>query len=128
LFLLLDDARGRMLLRLTGPQGLSKNESRLLTLIALGALAKALEESGPSIRRPAAPSAVGLLIGESILSEMAHGIAGNASRAIPGFSGLLAFALIWKYRPVMRGSVNIARATAHLERRLRNFYRLRAGR
>jgi hypothetical protein len=125
---LLDDARGRTLLRLTGPQGLSKNESRLLTLIALGALAKALEDMAPPIRRPGAPSVIDLLIGESILSEMAHGIAGNASRAMPGFTGLLAFALIWKYRPVIHGSLGIARGAAHLEHRLRSFYRVRAGR
>jgi hypothetical protein len=127
-FLLLDDVRGRILLRLTGPQALSKNESRLVTLIALGALAKVFEDTGLPIGRPPRPTATDLLIGRSVLSEMAHGIAGSASRTAPGFGGLLAFALIWRYRPVMRGSFGVARGAAHVEHRLRTFYRTRAKR
>lgn len=121
--LLLEDVRRRMLERLTGFTGLSRNESRFLALIALGALAKALDDTNLPFGAPVAPSATDLMIGGSLMNEMARGIAGNPSRSVQGFSGLVAFALMWKYRPVVRGSFGIARASAHFERRLRTFYR-----
>lgn len=121
---LLNDGRRRALTRLTGLSGLSKDESVIFTLLALGAAAKALGDTAPSI---GGPTAGDFMLGGAALSEIAHLIAGNPSRSVRGFSGLVAFAVIWKYHPVARGSFGVARGSAHIlaatERRLRTYYK-----
>ncbi len=72
------------------------------------------------------PPSGDLMIGSSVLGEIAHGIAGSTSRTVPGFTALAAFALIWRYQPLARGSWIATRGTAHVmhttERRLRAYY------
>jgi hypothetical protein len=125
--ILLNDGRRRALTRLTGLSGLSKDESVILTLILLGAAAKALGDTAPSI---GGPNAGDLMLGGATLTEIAHLIAGSPSRSVRGFGGLLAFALIWKYHPVARGSFKVGRGSAHViaatERKLRTYYKARS--
>jgi hypothetical protein len=120
----LNDARRRLLTRLTGLSELSGGESLVLTLLALGAVAKMFDDANPV--RVVGPSGGDLVIGSSVLSEIVHGIAGGASRAVPGFSALAALALIWRYHPLARGSWIATRGTAHVmeatERKLRAYY------
>jgi hypothetical protein len=122
--LALNDTRRRLLARLTGLSELSGPESLLLTLLTLGAVAKLIDDANPV--RVARPPTGDFMIGGSVLSEIAHGVAGSTSRAVPGFTALAAFALIWKYHPLARGSWIATRGTAHViettERKLRAYY------
>lgn len=130
--LLVNDGRRRILTRLTGLSGLSSGESLVVTLLAAGAVAKAIADAVPPMSRPAAPSTMDLILGGSALNEIAHSIGGRASRSVPGFGALVAFALIWRYHPLARGSFSVARGSTHAieatERRLRAFYRARSER
>jgi hypothetical protein len=67
------------------------------------------------------------VIGGSVLSEITYGVAGSPSRTVPGFTSLAAFALIWRYHPLARGSWIATRGTAHVmettERKLRAYYK-----
>jgi hypothetical protein len=121
----LNAARRRLLARLTGLADLSGGESVLLTLLTLGAVAELLEDANPvHIVRPWGGD---LVIGGSVLSELTHGVAGATSRTVPGFTALVAFALIWRYHPLARGSWIATRGPAHVmattERKLRAYYK-----
>ncbi|MEO6859369.1 MAG: hypothetical protein ABI323_12430 [Solirubrobacteraceae bacterium] len=121
--LLLNEAQRRAISRLTGLSGLSTEESLLLTVLALSAAAKALDDAAPSV---AAPQAEDFVLAGATLGELFHVMAGRPSRTAPGFVALVAFAWIWKNHPLARGSFSLARASAHItavsERRLRAYY------
>src|SRR5437660_1588531 len=102
--LVLNNARREAMERVTGLTGLSGPESLIITLLALSAAADALEPTPPQIPALAAGD---FLIGGSVVREVVHRVAGPSSRAVPGFAGLVAFGLIWKYHPLARGSFRI---------------------
>lgn len=121
----LNAARRRLLARLTGLADLSGGESVLLTLLTLGVVAELLKEANPvHIVRP---SGGDLVVGGSVFSELTHGVAGATSRTVPGFTALVALALIWRYHPLARGAWIATRGTAHVmettERKLRAYYK-----
>ncbi len=124
--MLLNRGRRRVESTIFGLTGLNRDESALITLLALAALVKALEDKTPTVKRPSRPSAVNAVVGGSLVKDAAHRIAGSSSRGVPGFVGLVAFALIWRYHPLARGSAGVARGSVRAveasERRIRRIY------
>ena len=124
--MLLNNAARRVESTVFGLTGLSRDESALITLLALAALAKALGDATPTVKRPSRPSSVHVTLGGSLVKDAAHRVAGHGSRSVPGFVGLVAFALIWRYHPLARGSARVARRSAHAvgaaERTIRRVY------
>jgi hypothetical protein len=123
--MLLNRARRRVVTDVFGVSELSGEESLLITLIALAALGRAFGEATPTVPRPSRPSPVNIVMGAALIKDVGNRIAGSSSR-VPGFVGLVAFALIWRYHPLARGSARLARGSAHLveasERRIRAIY------
>ena len=126
ILMMLNRARRRVVSDVFGLSGLSREESALITLIALAALARAFEDATPTVPRPSRPSAVNLVMGASLIKDAGNRVAGSSSRGVPGFVGLIAFALIWRYHPLARGSARLARGSARaieaFERRIRAVY------
>jgi hypothetical protein len=102
LFLLLNEARHRIVAWVFG---VAREDSNLVTTLAIGAVAEVLGDAAPPIRRPARPSVADTAIGAAALKETAHRIAGDSSRDTPFFGALIAFALLGRsFRPLVRGS------------------------
>jgi hypothetical protein len=124
--MLLNNAARRVESTVFGLTGLNRDESALITLLALAALAKTFGDATPTVKRPTRPSSVGVVVGGSLVKDAAHRIAGSGSRGVPGFVGLVAFALIWRYHPLARGSARVARGSVHAieasERTIRRVY------
>jgi hypothetical protein len=124
--MLLDRARRRVVSDVFGLSGLSRQESALITMVALATVARAFGEATPTVPRPSRPSPVGLIMGGALIKDAGNRIAGSSSQGVPGFVGLVAFALIWRYHPLARGSARLARESARLveefERRIRAVY------
>jgi hypothetical protein len=123
--MLLNRARRRAVAQVFGLTGLTRDESIIITLIALAALARQAEEAAP-VHKPARPHASNLMLAAGVVKEFGHAAGGAGSREIPGFFGLIAFALIWRYHPLARGAVRAARESIHVagasERRIRAAY------
>jgi hypothetical protein len=123
--LLLNNARRKAVSTAFGLAGLNADESLLITLVALATLFNQAEEVVP-IHRPAKPHVRNLVIGGSVVQELGHTVGGSDSREIPAFVGLIAFALIWRYHPLARGSIRAARASVRAaeasERWIRTVY------
>jgi hypothetical protein len=102
--LLLDEARCAVVARLFG---VSRDDSVLVSIIAVGALAHAAHATTAGvIEGQSWPSTGDSLIGVSALRESAHWLAGDLYRDTPIFGTLIAFAfLATSLRPVLRGSV-----------------------
>jgi hypothetical protein len=118
--------RRRLVSRLFGLSGLTRNESLLITLLALGAVAKMVEEATPSLNRPPKPSAVHAVIGGTLIGDAVHAVGGTGPKRTPGFAALIAFALIYKYHPLARAGIRVARESVHAveasERRIERVY------
>jgi hypothetical protein len=123
--LVLNRARRRVISDAFGLTGLSRNESLIITMVALSALIKQTEEVVP-VHRPAKPHLRNLVLGGAVVKEAGHLVGGSDSREIPAFVGLIAFALIWRYHPLARGAVGAARESIRFagasERRIRAVY------
>lgn len=118
--------RRRLVSRFVGLDGLTRNESLLVTLLALGALAKMAEDATPSVSRPPPPSAVHMVISGTLIADVVHALGGIGPKRTPGFAALIAFALIYKYHPVARAAMGVARESVHAveasERRIERAY------
>jgi hypothetical protein len=128
--LVLNEVRHRIVARVFG---VSRDDSNLATVLAIGSAAVAVHSTAARLRRIRAhPSASDSAIGAVVLREAALGIAGEPSRTVPFFGGLVALALMGRSaRPMLgrtlrttRGSV-VGVATA--PQRLRGFARDRYG-
>jgi hypothetical protein len=107
-FLLLNDARHRMVARTFGT---SRGDSNVVTVVALGSAAVAVHGTAArlrSIRRH--PSGAESVIGAAVLREATLGIAGAPTRAVPAAGALVALALVGRSsRPVLRGALRTTR-------------------
>ncbi len=123
--LVLNNARRKVISSAFGLTGLNRDESLIITLVALAALVKQAEEVVP-VHRPARPHLQNLMLGGAVIKEVGHTVGGHDSREIPAFVGLIAFALIWRYHPLARGSIRAARGSVRVieasERRIRAVY------
>ena len=118
--------RRRFVSRMFGLSGLTRNESLLVTLLALGAVAKMVEDATPSVSRPPSPSAVHMVIGGTLIGDTVHALGGLGPKRTPGFAALIAFALTYKYHPLARAAIEVARESVHVveasERRIERAY------
>jgi hypothetical protein len=114
-YLLLVEARHRVAARLFG---VSRDDSFLVTLIALGVLAGALHDRASRvIAAPGVPSFGDTLLAAGVIKESVHGIAGAWSKDTPLFNTLLAIAVLGNLlRPVLRVSFRDVKASAHSAR------------
>ena len=107
-FLLLNDVRHRTVTRVFG---VSRDDSNLVTVLAIGSAAVAVQGTAARVRaiRPY-PSGSDSLIGAALLREAALGIAGAPARAVPAAGALLALALVGKSsRPILQGAFRTTR-------------------
>jgi hypothetical protein len=102
-FLLLNEVRHRIVARVFG---VSREDSNVVTIIAVGSLAEGLHGSAARVRAvPARLSVAEAAIGAAALKETAHSVAGDWSRTTPFFGALVAFAVLGRsFGPVLRGS------------------------
>jgi hypothetical protein len=109
-YLLLNATRHRVVERLFR---VSRNDSNLVTVIAIGSLAGAVGAGAARVRSvQVRPSLADAAIGAAVVNETAHGIAGAWSRQMPFFSALIAFVLLEKsFRPAVRGSIRSVRGS-----------------
>ena len=109
-FLLLNEARNRIVERV---YGVSREDSNVLTMFALGSLGDGLHGGAARVRGvPARLSVADPGIGAAALKETAHLVAGETSRATPFFGALLAFAVLARaFFPMLRGSIRGVRAS-----------------
>jgi hypothetical protein len=107
-----DEARRRTMQRLFGiPRG---DKSGLATLIALVALGEAVRRRMEPVPAPSSPTVPGIVVGVSLVRELAYDIAGPWSRESPYFGTLLALALIGgTTRMAVRASAHRVRTLSH---------------
>jgi hypothetical protein len=123
-FLLLNDVRHRMVTRMFGT---SRNDSNVVTVLALGSAAVAVHGTAARLRAiPRRPSGAESVMGAAVLREAALGIAGAPSRAVPAAGALVAFALVGRSAgPAVRGALRTTqesvRSVATAPLRLRAF-------
>ena len=100
-FMLLNDARHRTVTRVFG---VSRDDSNLVTVLAIGSAAVAVQGTAAPVRAIRRyPSGADGLIGAALVREAALGIAGEPSRAVPAAGALLTLALAGKSsRPMLR--------------------------
>jgi hypothetical protein len=90
--LLADEARDAVMAKLFGA---AKDDSAMLSLIAIALLAGAAREKGKAVLGLPAPASSGdTLIGVSVLRESAHWLAGDLYRDTPIFGTLIAIAFL----------------------------------
>lgn len=113
--LLLNDARYRAVARLFG---VTRDQSFVVTVVGIGTLVVALHDKAARMRpAPGVPSIGDTVIVAGVLRASAHGIAGAWFRDTPGFSSLIAIALLGSLaRPVLRVSFRDVRASSHRAR------------
>jgi hypothetical protein len=111
-YLLLVEARHRVAARLFG---VSRDESFLVTAIALGTLAGALHDrAARALAAPSTPSLGDTVLAAGVIKESVHGIAGAWSKDTPLFNTLVAIAVLGTLaRPVLRVSFRDVKASAH---------------
>ena len=128
--LLLNNARHRLVARV---YGVSRDDSNLVTVVAIGSAAVAVHGTAARVRRMRLyPSGPGSAIGAAVLRETALGIAGEPSRTVPFVGALVTFAVVGSScRPVLRGVVRTTRGSVvrviTAPQRLRAFARDRYG-
>lgn len=108
--LLLNDARHRIVARVFGT---SRDDSNLVTALALGSAAVAVHGTAARLRTlPRHPSGTDSAIGAAVLREAALGIAGAPTRAVPAAGALVTLALVGRSsRPVLRGALRTTRGS-----------------
>ncbi|HEY1515056.1 MAG TPA: hypothetical protein VGF91_01475 [Solirubrobacteraceae bacterium] len=111
-YLLLNDARGRVI---AGLFGVSGPGSGLVTIIALGLAAETARRKVTRVlNAPGAPEFGEAALGVSVLTESVRWIAGPGTGEFPLFGPLVVFALVGHaLRPVLRSTVHGARNSAH---------------
>lgn len=109
--LLLREIRGRVC---EGLFGVSRDDSALVTFIALATLAHAVRNSvHDAITAPGAPTWNDAVIGVGALKEGAHWIAGDWSRDVPVVPALIVAAVIGQHlRPWLRISLHDVKAVS----------------
>jgi hypothetical protein len=114
-FLLLGEARRRFAARLFG---VPMDQTGLVTVIALGTLAKALHHKAAQLASvPDVPSLGDAMIGAAVVKEGGHLVAGDWSRETPMFGRLVGVALVGAMlRPVLRVSFRDVKASSHRAR------------
>jgi hypothetical protein len=128
--LLLNNARHRVVARV---YGVSREDSNLVTVVAIGSAAVAVHGTVSRARRiRLLPSVSDGAIGAAVLRETALGIAGEPSRTVPFFGALVTFALVGRsLRPLLRGVVRTTEGSVlrvvTAPHRLRAFARDRYG-
>jgi hypothetical protein len=128
--LLLRQARHAVVVRLFG---VDQDDSLLISIIALAAVARAARDlTSGVVVTPARPSVGDSMIGASVLRESAHWLSGDRYRDTPVFGTLVAFAfLAAAATPVVRGSVRGVKNASHrarsgFDQRYGHLVRLRA--
>jgi hypothetical protein len=113
--LLLNEARYRVVARLFG---VPRDQSFLVTVIALGTLAGALHDRAARVlAAPGTPSLGDTVLAAGVLKESVHGIAGAWSKDTPLFNTLVAIAMLGTLaRPVLRVSFRDIKASSHTAR------------
>ncbi len=110
-FVLLNEARYRAIERFFG---VPREKSFLVTVVALGTLAHALEGKAQTMLQGPNPSVGDMALGATVLKELVHGVAGDWSRETPLFGTLVAIAVAGAtVRPVVEGSVRGIRGLSH---------------
>jgi hypothetical protein len=112
-YLLLNDARSRVIARVFGISG---QNSALVTVIALGVAAEAAHRKVVRVlNAPGTPDAADTVIGASVLRESVRAIIGTSETP---FFGTLVIASVAgsMLRPVLRATVRGVKASAHLTR------------
>jgi hypothetical protein len=128
--LVLNDIRHRIVTRVFG---VSRDDSNLVTVLAVGSAAVAVHSTAARVRRIRRyPSLPDTAMGAAVLRQTALGIAGEPSRAVPFAGALVAFALVGRSsRPMLRGTFRTTRGSARrvvtAPYRLRSFARGRYG-
>ena len=114
-FLLLGEARRRFAARLFG---VPMDKTGMVTIIALGTLAKALHDKSAQLASvPAVPSLGDTTIAAGVVKEIGHLVAGEWSREFPLFEPLVGLALVGALlRPAFRVSFRDVRASSHRAR------------
>ncbi len=114
-YLLLNEARHRTI---QGVFGVSRDQSNLVTLIALGVLAQASRDRAVRVvKAPGGPRPADALLGTALLKELVHRIAGPDSKDTPLIGTLVAIAVLGRLsRPVFGESVRAIRASARRTR------------
>jgi hypothetical protein len=108
--LLLNDVRHRTVTRVFG---VSRDDSNLVTVLAIGSAAVAVHGTAQRVRAIRRyPSGADSVIGAAVLREAALGIAGEPSRAVPAVGALVALALVGtSSRPMLRGAIRATRGS-----------------
>ena len=105
-FLLVNEVRRRIVMRLFGVSGEDANP---VTVIAVGTLAGGAQAGAARVLSAAVPSVAAVAIGAAALKEATHSVAGESSRTTPVFEALLAFAVLGTvFGPAVRGSLYAA--------------------
>jgi hypothetical protein len=94
--------------------GVSREDSNRMTVIAAGSLAEGLQGGAARVLAAGAvPTAVVAVIGAGAVRATAEAIAGEPTRSVPFFGGLIAFAVLGRsFIPMMQRSFGGARASA----------------
>lgn len=103
-FILLNETRYRTMERLFG---VSRADSNLATLIALGVLAAAIHEKAERLMKgPGAPTGADAVLGAASLRMLVRGIAGTSARDTPLLGTLVAIAVLGRLpHPTLGGSL-----------------------
>jgi hypothetical protein len=112
---LLNEARYHSVARLFG---VSREDSVLVTVVALGALAAAGQRKAAKLLQgPPLPELGNVLLGGTGVGGLVQSVAGDVSQEIPGFGALVVLAVIaTSMRPVARRSWHEARTATHAAR------------
>jgi hypothetical protein len=98
--LLLNEARHRIIARAFG---VLSNDSNLVTVSAIAAVAEVLRDTAPPIPKPVRPSVGDAALGAAALNATAHSIAGDSFATTRLLGPLMAFAVLTRsFRPMAR--------------------------
>jgi hypothetical protein len=110
-FLLFNEARRRIVVWV---YGVPREDSEVMTVIAIGSLAEGLQSRARVIAAWVVPSFAATVMGAGALKEAANSIGGNPSRNVPAFGALITFAVVAKaFHPWLRASVRGLREGFH---------------
>jgi hypothetical protein len=110
-FLLFNEVRRRVVVWV---YGVPREDSELMTVVAIGSLAEGLQSGARVIATWVVPSFAATAMGAAALKETAHSIAGDWSRTVPAFGALITFAVVAKtFRPGLRASFRGLREGFH---------------
>ena len=112
--LLIDEARDRAVERVFG---VPRDQSFLVTVIALGTLAGAVHRMAEKILSGPNPSLGDTVIGVAVVKAAVQGVAGDSSKGSPLFGTLVVISVLGaKFRPTVRASFRHIKAASHRAR------------